>query len=638
MPELRKPEVETWLGHISAYDRAFKRWQGRTEKILKRYRDENRKSTDSSAKFNILWSNVQTLVPATFSRLPQPDASRRFNDQDPVGRVASMILERALEFEVQHYPDYRSTLKADVYDRFLGGRGTAWIRYEPHFRSVQLQLPPDGTQVTEDAEEPQEELDYECAPCDYVHWKDFGHNVARTWEEVSRVWRKVYMTMPAKIERFGEELAKKIPVDAPPKEKDRENFSEEDKGSWIIEGWNKEDKKAYWFHKSMMEMLDVRDDPLKLTEFFPCPKPLYSTLTSDSLEPVPDFTLYQDQARLLDTLADRIDGLIHALKVRGVYNAAEPSLARLFTEGGNNSLLPVKNWAAFSEKAGLKGAIDLVDLAPIAAALKEAYSAMEQVKGQVYEIFGIADIVRGQSDPNETLGAQKLKGQYVSLRLREMQQEVALFASAILQLKAQIICTQFAPQTIATIASVEQLDDADKQYIEPAMELLLGPRLMDPSSQTPNPLLAFRVEVAADTLVEMDEQQEKENATELLTSIGSFLKQIAEVAQQAPQLVPMLLHLLKFAVRRYKVGKSVEGAIDQAVTQFAQQAQQPPQPNPQVEAEKIKADAIKMKAQSEATITPIRAQAEMKKADAAVAVADRELAAAQIQPQMPMMS
>ncbi len=87
-------------------------------------------------------------------------------------------------------------------------------------------------------------------------------------------------------------------------------------------------------------------------------------MNTDSLEPVPDFVLYQDQAKQLDTLADRIDGFINALKVRGVYDAYEPSLARLFSEGENNTLIPVKNWAAFAEKQGMKGAIDLVDITP----------------------------------------------------------------------------------------------------------------------------------------------------------------------------------------------------------------------------------------------------------------------------------
>ena len=165
--EIGSDEVETWLGHIQTYDRAFKKWETRAEKIIKKYRDDRPSSgRDAGAtRFNILWSNVQTLSSATFAKLPKPDVSRRFRDNDPIGRIGSLILERALDYEISHYGDYRATLKADVLDRFLGGRASAWARYEPHFRD---QAMPEGVQVTEDVEV-QQELEYECAPVDYVH-------------------------------------------------------------------------------------------------------------------------------------------------------------------------------------------------------------------------------------------------------------------------------------------------------------------------------------------------------------------------------------------------------------------------------------------------------------------------------------
>lgn len=634
--------IQSWLEDIAAYDRAYKPWCGRVEKILTRYRDDKRKTT-SGTKFNILWSNVQTLVPACFSKLPQSDVSRRFRDTDPVGRVSALILERGLEFELQHYPDYRATMRQCVQDRFLGGRGTAWARYEPHFLAVEEGLPADGSEVSEDIDEPNEELDYECAPVDYVHWKDFGHSVARTWEEVTRVWRKVYMRMPAKIERFGEELAKKIPLDAKPRE--RNEPGESDDGSWIYEGWDKDTLTAVWFSKGIPEFLDERPDPLGLEGFFPCPRPLYATLTNDSLIPVPDYKLYEDQAEELNTLADRIDGLIQALKVTGVYSASVPSLARLFTEGTNGTLIPVDNWAAFVEKNGLQGAIDLVDLKPIADALKAAYEAFAQVIQFIYEITGLSDIIRGQTDPNETLGAQEMKGRFASLRLRDSQEDVALFATGLMQLKAQIMCAKFRPETLLEISAAKQLSPDDQQYIPQAMQLLIGDRAnpeMPTGQRTRNPLRSFRIEVAADTLVQLDEQAEKQSAVEFVTAVTGYLKQAGEIAMQAPQLAPLLMDLLKFAAQRFKVGKTIEGSIDQAADQLKQMAMQPKPPDPKLEADKLKAQVDmeksgveKQKIQAEAQTVPIKARAEEMKAQAAVTKAGIELQTAQVQATMP---
>ena len=576
-------KLQGYLDAIAKYEREFKKWEERAAKIIKRYRDEGRSNTSdaNAAKFNILWSNVQTLVPATFARVPQPDVSRRFRDQDPVGRVGALILERGLEFETQHYPDYRDTMTQCVHDRFLGGRGTAWIRYEPHFKAA----PPSG-QVTEDmeAQEPEEQLDYECAPVDYVHWKDFGHSVARTWEEVTLVWRKVYMSEAAVSKRFGEEIAKKIPYDSTPedlKKADRNSQTDIKQQACVIELWDKEDGVACWFSKSMKEFLDEKLDPLKLQQFFPCPKPLYATLTNEQLVPVPDFTLYQDQAVTLDTLADRAAGLVNMLQLKGVYDAsADPAIARLFTEGANGTLMPVKNWAAFAEKNGLKGQVDVYDLTPIAKALEAVYLAAEQQKQQVYEIMGISDIVRGSSDPDETLGAQELKGQYASMRLRAMQADVSRFATDILQLKAQVMCSKFNPQTLAAISAVEQLSEVDKAVVPDAMALLVGPeRMQNPQAEAPNPLRAFRIEVNADSMIQMNEAAEKRDRMEFLTANGAFMEKATMMAAQAgaaaPIIVPLIMEMWKFGVTGFKVGKTIEGQFDEAAEKLKAMAGQP---------------------------------------------------------------
>lgn len=568
-----------WLDKIAEYSREFQPWESRSRKILQRYRDEQRKSTaDSRSRFAILWSNVQTLSAALFARLPQPEVMRRHGDRDAVGRVASQILERALAYELQHYNDYSSTLRAVIHDRLLGGRGVAWARYEPRFRAMEAGIAPDGELASEDVSEPVEQLDYECAPVDYVHWQDFGHSVARSWEEVTAVWRRVYMTREQLEERFGE-VAAQVPLDAKPK--DDEAYRPEDKRlddmGAVYEVWHKPSKTVYWLAKGVPEFLDVKPDPLGLDGFWPCPKPLYATITNDCMVPVPDFTLYQDQAHALDVLSDRIDGLINALRVRGVYDASESALARLFTEGENNSLLPIKNWLAFAEKGGMNGAIALVDIKPIAEALQYAYAAAENIKGQIYEITGISDIIRGSTDSGETATAQQIKSQYASLRLRAMQDDVTRFATDLLMLKAQIICQKFDPQTIASMAAVDQMPQADQQFLMPAMQLLVGERMMMPEAETPNVLRTFRIRVASDSLVYMDEQAEKEQRMEFLSAAGAYIKQAMEASMAAPQIAPLLMEMFRFGVGAFKAAEPLEGFIDQLLEN----------PQPQVPPEEL---------------------------------------------------
>jgi hypothetical protein len=614
---------EDWYKTIMGYERSYKRWEARVDRIVKKYKDDSRYDRNPNARFNILWSNVQTIQPAIFARLPRPDVSRRFRDNDPIGRVASMMLERALEFELEHYGDYKSAMNNAVLDRLLGGRGVVWVRYEPHIVGEMADnedMPEDGLEITEDsdeaeteggmANESQERIEYECAPVDYVHWRDFGHTIARTWEEVTAVWRRVYMNRPALVERFGEELGYKIPLDTKPD--DLKQSYKSDDGVYealIYEIWDKETGKVLWISKSLGKILDERDDPLGLENFWPCPKPLYATLTTDSLEPIPDFVIYQDQARELDVLCDRIDGLINALKVRGVYDASATELQRLFSEGENNTMIPVHNWMAFAEKQGMKGAIDLVDLAPFASALMSCYQAMEQVKGQIYELMGIADIQRGQTDPSETLGAQIIKSNNAAGRLKTQQHAVVDFATSLLSIKAQIICNHFTDDTLVKISGAMQLSEQDKQYIPQAIVLL-----RDEAAKN------FRIEVTSDSMIYQDEQQEKADRIAFLSAVSSFMQSAMPAAAQAPELTPMLCEMLKFGVTAFKAGKQLEGIIDQTADelrkQYEQTKGQPKPPSPEMQKLQMQAqlEQAKMQNQSQLEQQKLQAQIELERA------------------------
>jgi hypothetical protein len=214
--------------------------------------------------------------------MPKADVSRRFSDNDPVGRVASLLIERALDYEIEHYPDFRSAMKNSVEDRFLGGRGVAWVRYDPHIKKQDM--PENGWQITEDVEEEDygdihnqtagmeeepEEIDYECAPTDYVHWKDFGHTPARTWEEVTAVWRWVYMSREALIERFGEEAGRKIPTNESPEGLTKYGQTGKKRQGQDLRAVGQGNRQGLLVQE-LRRIADERDDPLELDGFFPC--------------------------------------------------------------------------------------------------------------------------------------------------------------------------------------------------------------------------------------------------------------------------------------------------------------------------------------------------------------------------------
>jgi hypothetical protein len=214
--------------------------------------------------------------------------------------------------------------------------------------------------------------------------------------------------------------------------------------------------------------------------------------------------------------------------------------------------------------------------------------------------------VRGQSVASETATAQRIKGQYASLRLKVYQDDVARFATHMLQLKAQIICKHFEPETIATLAAVDQLNPADQQYIGPAMALLKD-----------EPMRSFRIEISSDSMIAMNESQEKQDRIEFLGAVGGFLEKAVQASQTSPQIVPLVLDLLKFGVTGFKVGRSVEGIIDQAADQFKQdqqtKQQTPPPPNPEMLKLQAEHQDKQMDMQFEQTKMQNEAQLEMAK-------------------------
>jgi flagellar biosynthesis GTPase FlhF len=374
----------------------------------------------------------------------------------------------------------------------------------------------------------------------------------------------VYLSEDEGVERFGD-VFKQVPTENQSydtKEKETPKDALKNKAE-VYEIWDKAARKVYWLGKGYPELLDEKDDPLELPDFFPCPKPLYSTTTTGSLIPVPDYCEYQDQAEELDQLTQRISMLTQALKVVGVFNGEYTSIHRLLNEGFDNDMIAVDAWAAFAEKGGMKGAMEFLPIENIIKVLQGLYESRELTKQSIYELTGISDIIRGATKASETLGAQQLKANYGGLRLKENQKAVAQFATDLLRMKAHIISKFFSDETIVEMSGIQFTPDA--QYLPQALELL--------RSQ----LKTFRISVESDSLAQLDDGKEKAERMEFLSATGAYLKEALPIIQQSPQAGPLLGEMLLFGVRGFNVGASIESQFEQAIENMTNQPALPPE-------------------------------------------------------------
>ena len=653
-----------WIDEINLAEQSCQDWWRSGDIIIRRYKNDERTGGGNNPsaqtyvrRYAILYANVQTLQPAIYANTPAPIVSRRFRDEDPVAKLASEVLERSLVYSLEAY-DFDARLEQVRDDYLLPGRGQVWVRYVPHMREVNVEDDPelgegeedeDGGPSGDDPAEPQEEVAYEEVLCDHVDWKDFLTNPCREWREVRWVSRRVLMTRKQLVKRFGEEKGNAIPLDWKPKGyADNANNDEVVKRGQVYEIWDKETRTALWVSKAYTaDVLDKRDDPLKLKDFFPCPEPLSATQAPGQFIPIPDYVQYQDQAEELDELTARIGKLQDALRMVGFYaGESKQEMQRVFEGGNENKLVPVDTWAAFKDGGGARGMIEWVPVDMVMQVLTGCYEARSQVISDIYAITGLSDIIRGAGDPNETATAQGIKAQWGSLRVRDRQKDMSRFARDVIRLKAEIIAEHFGIDTLRKMTGVQmptneekqaaqmqmrqqmvvyqgQVQAAQMQGQEPppppqpdpkVMEMLEGPSWEDVMGLLKDDALrSFRIEVETDSTIEADETAQKQAFVEFTNAAVGLMTAAAGIVPAAPYTAPLFAEMLKEGARLFRVSRGMEDTIDkvfeEAGAQPPAQPEGPPPPDQsQVQVEQIKGQTAMVQAQNEQARTQMEGQ------------------------------
>jgi len=583
MAETRKETVKLqgtaqyWQMELDSSDQSEKDWRERGRAVVARYRDERETDgygTGLSKQFNILWSNTETMKGALFARMPKADVRRRYNDNNPITRQVAIVLERALQYGNEVYSADKP-IKAAIEDYLLPGRGVVWVVYEPIFVKEKIQvesLDEFGNMVMIDQEE-ERIADQRCY-FDYINWEDYRESPAKRPEDVYWKARRHLLTRDELIEK-GFKNAKNVPLNWSPEPTEgyQEEYSEIFSRAEVWEIWDKYTSKRFFISRGYNEVLAEDDDPYELENFFPCPDSLVAIRTNETNVPIPEFTLYQDQADELDRITTRISNLIEGLKRRGIYDASVPELSHL-ADAGDNDFVPSENFAQLAAKGGLQSVFQQEDIAPIAQVLQGLYQQRNQVLDTIYQITGISDIIRGSTKASETATAQQLKAQFGSMRMRKKQSEIAEYIRDLFRLKAEIIAEHYEPETLAAMTA-----------------LTITPEMMQ--IMRDDKLRGYSIDIESDATIFTDEEEEKKTRIEFLSSFGAYLQQAIGIANQSPALTPLAFQALRFLMGAWKVGRTFEDVIDRTEAQLTQQAQQALQAGPQPsEAERIAAQKM----------------------------------------------
>lgn len=620
--------AKSWLTRIDEAEKTFREYQDQCDKIDKLYADLKQLSGNlRDREFQLFWANVEVLKPSVYARPPVPVVTPRFQDKRPLYQTSSELLERSVsvEFDLR---DVNGVMEAVRDDLVLSARGAPWVRYVS-------------------------DKDGDRCEMEHLDRRDFLHEPARKWAAVGWVARRAWMNRKAMRERFAKtsgdawQMAT-YQVEQKAKQKGAAT-AEEKAGVWEI--WSKDDNEVIWVCDGCDVPLDRAPPHLDLAGFFPCPRPAYATLQPRTLMPVPDVMLYRDQLEEINALTRRIASLTESLRVRGFYpagsgeigDAVEKALAEL---DDRRVMVPVNNWSAFGGGSG--EAIVWLPIEQVAQVITGCVELRRQMIEDVYQIIGLSDIMRGATDASETLGAQQLKSQYGSVRLRQKQNELARVARDLVRIVAEIQAEDYPIDTLVEMAQMEipsdaqireqmqAIEQAARQQAEQAAQMAQSDPQMAAQIQQ-NPQLVqealdgiesemqaqmqqlsaiptrekieaflrderirpFVLDIETDSTIQPDENAEKERRAEFMQVLGGTLQQLGALVAAAPEAAPFASEVLKFAVAPYRAGRSLDGAIEQFAEQMAQRQQQP-NPEQQAAAQKAQAEAQKIQAEMQA--------------------------------------
>ena len=568
-PKKRTPQqwASYWQKEMAAAEKRTRKFVKEGNRINHRYLDDNREQTDSQNatstlsqfRLNLFYTNVSTMQAMLFGTTPKTVVSREHADpDDDIARVAAMLLKRLLDADNYDMDsDFATVLKAALQDRLLPGLGMARVRYEATMKK-EPQLDP-ATGQTEEVQV----TDDEFCNIDYVHWQDIRWGWGRTWIELPWLAYRSFLTKDEARKRFGEKIAESLTYKLQtPDGEDKSASDDKDlidnvQKAEIWEIWHKTDKTVFWWSDGVDKVLDMKPDPLKLSTFWPSPKPLTANVTTSLFMPKGDFTMAKDLYNEIDELQSRIALITEALRVVGVYDKnAGAAVGRMLKEAGTNDLIPVDNWAMFAEKGGLKGTIEWFPLQEIAATLQ----ALQAIRGDtiqlLYEITGMSDILRGaNTDQYAAEGTQQLKAKFGSIRVQAIQEEFARFASSLESLKAEVISKHYSPRTIIVQSNAAYIPSDDVERIPEAVDLIQSPDVR------------WRVKIAPESVAMVDYAAIKAERSEFLTAMATYIQSAQAMAKSVPGSLPVMLEMMKWSMAGFKGSDYMEGIMDKAIDQ-----------------------------------------------------------------------
>lgn len=594
-------EINNWIEEINDSKKREEDYFKKGLEINEIYEGEQ------STPFNILYSNTETMLPALFSNVPRPVIQRRFKDEDPLGKYASQAAQRVLEYlidtDIDGEDKFENAMLDATQDGLLPGRGITSVKYDDETEEFEVE---EG----EEALPPEISNQNICA--NSRSWDRVYFGYAKKWSKMPWIAYEEYLDEEEAEEMFGDKSKNLIFTEGFDEEDDEKDEVDKHTGKTkttiIYQVWDKSDRKVKYVSPNYLDdYLRVDDDPLELTGFFNCPEPLTFVRKSNSLNPTAPYTLYEQQASELNEIQRRLTKVIQAIKVRGVYDPAMGDDLGNILKGSDNELIPSDKGSILND-GGFDKAIWMLPIEKLVGVAQQLYQARESCKRVIYEITGISDIVRGQSMASETLGAQKIKEAWGTMRLKRLQKRVQHYALDTMRIMLEVAVLKFEAKTWKQITGMplpmgEEKEKAmqfmqmakqqnlpeEHPEVQKATEIMKLPSWDDVLELLQNDYWrSYRLDIETNSTLDVEATEDKQNVAEFMNAFAQLMNGMFPMVEKGVMPFDAAKSMMLAIVKRFRFGREVEDQLKEMV-----------QPKPQADPKEVEAEKKKFQAEQQ---------------------------------------
>lgn len=587
-------------------------------------------------KFPLWWSCWKIRQPIVFARMPVPMLKDTQGD-DPFGRTACVVGERFIKSILKTFDaftEFASGIDDFLVTNFGWGRWFYKTELCVEDEKIRLQIvkpppmegmepqeapqpilvnPATGEQVTDESQVLEDDMgpyilsgqkvDVESESVYFesqLYSALYIENDTRKWNEVTRCAMEYNYSYRDFKKKFGEKALEKISL---------VDIEQHKTGKPIIvfEYWDEMLKECRWLAENSDDFFQPEggspttyglkeiegaqedydnSDLYGLSSFYPCTEPLIFNNTPRNFWPTPEFFQVADIIEHINSVFSRAVLLTKAIRIRFLFDSSVPQLKELIGETGEGGGIGIPNLekALIAGKGSLAMLVQYMPIDDLLSGLNNMYNAFNQGLDTFYQITGMSDLIRGQTNPDsdKTYGERQMEGKFALNRIEPYQRKAQEWVKNNLQIGMEMGLKMFSESTVDEYIVPQTLDDEDKQRYVGALALLKD-----------NKRSRFRVDFETDSTIAINENWRRQQAIETANIITKMLESTASVAETQPALAKTELKIMEHVIGELTNGKLFIDEVKASIQETIDAVAQPKDQEPNIELEKIKLEGAK---------------------------------------------